>query len=133
MRRALLVVLAGVLALAIAPTANAALVTPTLILGNPSCNGAVKVDPVSNGTFGGITITTTNTANGPEFSFSVSSGVITGVIVKGGPNANFYDYSGLGGVTADSGLHSPAQKSGNWAGLSHLCFFTDDKKPEPPK
>jgi hypothetical protein len=134
MRRVFLAVLAGVLTVAIAPAANAAQVDPLLILGNPSCSGALTIQSPSNGVFGPITITRTDTAIGPEFGFTTDGTLVTGVIVKGGPNANFYDYSGLGGVTSDSGLHSPLNPSNNkWYGLSHLCFFTDDKKPPPPK
>lgn len=136
MRRTIhLAVLAGVLALVMAPAASAASVEPTLILGNPSCEGGIKIEPVTSGTYadGAITITTTNTSAGQEFSFTTNGLFVTSVIVKGGPNANLYDYSATGGVTSDSGLHSPLNpNNGRWYGLSHLCFFVDDKQPPPP-
>jgi hypothetical protein len=121
-------VLAGLLVLA--PTANAALVTPTTIAGNPSCAGGTKIEPVADGTFavpgGSITIDVTD----KSFSFT-STVTVFQVIVKGGPNANLYDYSGLGGVTSDTGLTAPVHR-GSPAGLSHLCFFADSEKPPPP-
>jgi hypothetical protein len=127
---------AAALAVAVAGTAGAALVEPTLVLGNPSCRDAVTVNNPSSGTFGGVTISVTNTAKGPELSFTTNSAslLVTSVVVKGGPNANLYDY-GAPGVQADSGLHSPLNtNNGKWFGLSHVCFFTDKKKtPPPPK
>jgi hypothetical protein len=135
MRSVILAALAGVLALVLAPAAMGSQVEPTLISGNPSCAGGVKIEPVRSGTYldGALTITTTNTSSGQEFSFATNGIVVTSVIVKGGPNANFYDYTALGGVSSDTGLHSPLNTSnGRWYGLSHLCFFTDDKKPPPP-
>jgi hypothetical protein len=124
--------LVGALVLVMAPASMAAQVTPTLLAGNPSCAGGVKIEPVADGTFavpgGTITIDVTNSA----FNFTASVTVFQ-VIVKGGPNANLYDYSGIGGVTADTGLTAPLNPSNNRPfGLSHLCFFTDEKKPPPP-
>lgn len=136
MRKSLyLAALSGVVALVMAPAAMASTVEPTLIAGNPSCEGGVKIQPVTSGSYlgGAITITTANTAMGQEFSFTANGVFVHQLIVKGGPNANLYDYSALGGVSSDSGLHSPLNASnGRWYGLSHVCFFTDDKKPPPP-
>jgi hypothetical protein len=120
----ILAALGGLLALA-AP-ANAASVTPTMIGGNPSCAGGTKIEPVASETYavegGTVTITTS------EKSFSFTSTVlVTSVLVKGGPAGNLYTYPAPG-VTADSDLVAP-----NGRGLSHLCFFTGDKKPEDPK
>jgi hypothetical protein len=107
--------------------------TGTFIPGNPSCAGAIKIDPVADGTYnvsyggfaGTITIDVTSSAAGPTFSFQTDNQfhVVTSVVVKGGPNALLYTYSP--GVTNDSGLHSPLNPNNNkWYGLSHLCFFT---------
>jgi hypothetical protein len=125
MRKGLILAAFAVL-LALPLAAQAALVTPTFIAGNPSCVGGTKIEPVADGTFavpgGSITIDVTD----KSFSFT-STVTVFQVIVKGGPAANLYDYAGLGGVTSDTGLVAP-----NNRGLSHLCFFTDDKKPPPP-
>jgi uncharacterized repeat protein (TIGR01451 family) len=120
-------------ALATAGAAAAARVVPISVPGNPSCAGAVKIEPVRSGTFaasfggaaGSITITVRNTSSGQVFDFSTDSAshLVTVAIVKGGPNANVYDYSGLGGVASDSDLHAP-DSGGKWYGLSHLCFAT---------
>lgn len=115
-----------------AGTASSALVEPITVVGNPSCEGGIVVEPVSSGTFGGVTISVYTTATGQEFDFS-AAGLVQAVIVKGGPNANFYDYSALGGVSSDTGLHSPLNtKNGRWYGLSHLCVFFEKKTPPPP-
>ncbi len=124
-----LAALAAVLAVVMAPVVSASHVSPTLIAGNPSCAGGLKIEPVASGTYGPITISVT----GSVFAFSASGVVVDSVIVKGGPNANLYDYSASGGVTSDTGLHSPINPSnGRPYGLSHLCFFFDDKAPPPP-
>jgi hypothetical protein len=132
MRRTIyLAVLAGVVALVIAPGATAAQVEPLFIAGNPSCAGGTKIEPVADGTFavpgGSITIDVTD----KSFGFTANGVTVFQLIVKGGPNANLYDYSALGGVTSDTGLVAPLN-GGKQPGLSHLCFFTDDKKPPPP-
>lgn len=117
-------------------------VQPSLILGNPSCEGGTKIDPVTSGAHavsfdgfaGTITIAVVDTNTGPTFTFETDnpSHVVTSVYVKGGPNANLYDYfGGLGdGLAHDDGLRSPfgAGPGGSKSyGLSHLCFFTDKK------
>jgi hypothetical protein len=112
------------------PSASATHVTPLLVSGNPSCVDGLKIEPVQDGTFGPVTIDVT----GSTFSFTTDGTLVNSVVVKGGPNANLYDYSGEGGVTSDSGLHSPINpKTGNPYGLSHLCFFLGGKTPPPPK
>lgn len=104
--------------------ASAATVTPLQVNGNPPCDGGLKIEPVTSGTYGPITIT----VSGSSFGFT-STETVTSVIVKGGPNANFYNYGD--GVTSDSGLNSPTNaKTGGPYGLSHLCFFSE-KKGDP--
>jgi hypothetical protein len=121
-------ILAALAALLALPTAaNAAVVAPTFVAGNPSCVGGTKIEPVADGTFavpgGSITIDVTD----KSFAFTANDVTVFQVIVKGGPAANLYDYALLGGVASDTGLVAPNDK-----GLSHLCFFTDEKKPPPP-
>jgi hypothetical protein len=113
-------------------------VEPTFIEGNPSCEGALKIDPVASRTYsttfrgfaGSITITVVQTAMGPTFTFVTDhpSHLVTSVIVKGGPNALMYNYGA--GIAHDDGLHSPLNPNNpnnKWYGLSHLCFATDKK------
>jgi hypothetical protein len=130
MRKGLFLAVLGAL-LVLASPASAAHVTPTTIAGNPSCEGGTKIEPVADGTYavpgGSITIDVTD----KSFDFTTSGVTVFQVIVKGGPNANLYDYASLGGVTSDTGLSAPLH-GGKPAGLSHLCFFTDDEKPPPP-
>jgi hypothetical protein len=121
-------------------------VDPSVVLGNPSCDGGTKIDPATSGVYavnfegfaGTITITVVDTATGPTFTFVTDhpSHLVTSVLVKGGPSANLYNYlaappAGLGvGLAHDDGLRSPfgAGPGGSKSfGLSHLCFFTDKK------
>ena len=125
MRKALVLAALGA-SLALAAPANAASVTPTTIAGNPSCQGGTKIEPVTSGTYSVEGGTVTITASEKSFSFT-STVLVTSVLVKGGPAANLYTYPAPG-VTADSNLVAPDGK-----GLSHLCFFTGDKKPPDPK
>src|SRR5687767_6085692 len=74
-------------------------VTPTEVAGNPSCPAGtteLKVEPVASGNYNDgtlfVTITVVNTPEGPTFNWTSNIGVDT-VIVKGGPNANVYNYS----------------------------------------
>lgn len=106
-------------------SADAASVSPTLVYGNPQCTG-LKIDPVVSGTYDGVTIT----VHGVYVDFTSTQTVLT-VVVKGGPNANLYDYSGVGGVTSDTNLSAPTNpNNGKPYGLSHLCF-TFGETPTP--
>ncbi|GAA5112515.1 hypothetical protein [Haloechinothrix salitolerans] len=109
-------------------SAAAASVTPTVLSGNPDCTGDLKIEPVESGTYGPVTIT----VHGSSFDFS-STVLVTDVIVKGGPDANWYDYGD--GVFSDTDLTAPINaKNGKPYGLSHLCFsLGDDKKDPDPK
>jgi uncharacterized repeat protein (TIGR01451 family) len=70
---------------------------------------------------GTLTITVDGTAKTMAFSFS-GDFVAAGVIVKGGPNANFFDYR-PDGNDADTGLHAPINAmNGEFYGLSHFAF-----------
>jgi len=106
-------------------------VTPTSISGNPTCIDVagpnaielkVDVNGVPNGfyTDGALEITISN-SDGTYFDWA-SNILIDHVVVKGGPNANHYDYT-PGGEDEDDGLHAPINPSnGNPYGLSHASF-----------
>ena len=120
-------------------TGSGPAVEPVHVAGKPPCTGELKIEPVRSGTFaasfgneaGSITITVRDTGNGPVFDFATdkASHLVKVVVVKGGPNANVYDYGA--GVSTDSGLHAPLNKD-KWYGLSHLCFATALKSTPPP-
>ena len=108
-------------------------VQPTLVAGNPNCEGSgytfsTKVEPVASGTYtleeGGNTITLTvkDTSGGPTFDWS-STLPLDVVIVKGGDNANIYRYDPE--ATGDTALHAPVNpNNGTYYGLSHveICY-----------
>jgi uncharacterized repeat protein (TIGR01451 family) len=108
---------------------------PILVLGNPTCAQLVpgsiefKVEPVRDGTFqissGDLSGTLTVSVNEgmQTFGFAFNGDFVAlGVIVKGGNNANFYDYRPDGNA-ADTGLHAPVNpNNGNFYGLSHITF-----------
>lgn len=99
---------------------------------NPSCPSeyqSVKIEPVRAGTHGTyFTISNINDgASGPTFDWSSTRPVFK-VIVKGGPGANIYDYSG---ATSDQGLHAPLNPSNDqYYGLSHVTLCYGDPEPE---
>lgn len=110
-------------------SASAAHVAPDLISGNPDCGTGLKIEPVASGTYDGVTIT----VHGSFFDFTTDGSLVSDVIVKGGPDANWYHYDPA--VTADTNLSAPINpKNGKPYGLSHLCFSVGDKKiPDPKK
>ncbi|MGC2239861.1 MAG: hypothetical protein WA726_03385, partial [Acidimicrobiia bacterium] len=95
---------------------------------NPSCPTgyySYKVEPVTAGVHGTyFTISNiSDSGSGPTFDWS-STRPVYQVIVKGGPGANLYDYSG---ATSDDGLHAPLNpKNKKWFGLSHVTFCYGD-------
>lgn len=112
-------------------------VTPSGVHGNPDCADLLDADdflfehktgvptdatiPLS---FDGLTGSLTIDVHGDStFDFSFSGDfVAAAVIVKGGPNANFYDYR-PDGEDADTGLHAPVNPSNDkFFGLSHISF-----------
>ncbi len=103
-------------------------VTPTVVPGNPECPSGtteVKFEDVRQGaTLGGVTLLTVS-GDKTTFSFEITTpGVVARlVIVKGGPQANVYDYSGLpgGGIAHDDGLMT-ALKDSNRPEISHISF-----------
>lgn len=97
--------------------------------GNPSCEGGLKIEPVTSGTHGPVTIA----VNGSTFGFTTDGSLVTTVIVKGGPGFNLYSYPSPG-VTSDTDPSAPTNpNNGRPYGLSHLCFFMTDKKDPDPK
>jgi hypothetical protein len=106
-----------------------------------ACSGGQKIEDPADGTYavdypigskdwGTLTIDVHNGSSGPTFDFVTSAwkDLVTSMYVKGGPTANFYDYSAkqYGGVSWDTGLHAPVNPAnGKFYGLSHICIFTD--------
>jgi uncharacterized repeat protein (TIGR01451 family) len=113
-------------------------VQPIFVDGNPGCLNVMDADdflfehtqdPPADATInltfddlsGTLTISVNEDAQTVDFSFS-GDFAAAGVLVKGGSNANFYDYR-PNGTTADSGLHAPINPmNGKFFGLSHLTF-----------
>lgn len=115
---------------------------PERVEGNPSCATVIpgefdheeKIEPVEDGVFpfsfdgvsGEITLVVDEGAK--TFDFSITGAVAVSVIVKGGPNANWYDYR-PDGVSSDVDLHAPSRNGGLF-GLSHISFCLAEAPPE---
>jgi hypothetical protein len=134
-----LATMAGLVGLFTVMPASAEHVSPTTFPGNVPCPAGLtelKVEPVEDGTFTDGTLTVTidviSTANGQAFNWTSNIGVDQ-VIVKGGNASNVYNYDPES--TGDTGLHAPANRSGSWAGLSHVSFcydLPDETTTTPP-
>jgi hypothetical protein len=147
-------ILGVALALSSVP-ASATLLPPELMEGNPSCfdipaipitcDNSLKIgDPesaypsVSDGTY--LDNIDDDSGNGPlivvldvdGLYFDWESNIpVCAVIVKGGPNANVYQYwTYQTPVLEDSGLHAP-DNGGTPYGLSHVDFCYGDTTPVP--
>src|SRR6266542_1096717 len=62
-----------------------------------------------------------------------ADGTVVGVAVKGGPDANFYDYR-PDGVSSGTGLHAPVNpRNQKFFGLSHIsfCYMLPTTTPTP--
>jgi hypothetical protein len=124
-------------------------VQPQVVSGNPDCADVLgtdgflfeeKLEPVEDATIAlsheGMTGTLVVDVTGSTFDFTFSGDfVAAAVIVKGGPNANFYDY-GPDGAAADTGLHAPVNPAnGTFYGLSHISFCVaaagEGEQPNP--
>ena len=130
-RRAPLLAVFGLLALLVfAPAVQASHVAPRLVLNNPDCAslGLTTIDkfePVKTETKSGIALV----RSGETVSFT-SSVAVDAVIVKGGPDANVYEYAF--DTFGDSGLMAP-DNGGQPFGLSHVEFCTDGQdNPRSP-
>ena len=132
LRRALVVglaALAAALGLFTVLPASATHVSPVTVQGNAPCPAdmtELKIEPVTDGTFSDGTLTVTidvrDTALGQVFDWTSNIGVDV-VIVKGGNASNVYTYNPE--ATSDTGLHAPLNRSGSYAGLSHISFCYD--------
>jgi hypothetical protein len=125
-----LAAVAGAVGLFTVLPASAEHVDPVEVPGNAPCPAGLtelKVEPVADGTFTDGTLTVTidvrDTADGQVFDWTSNIGVDV-VIVKGGNASNVYTY--VPESTGDTGLHAPENRSGNFAGLSHISFCYDD-------
>jgi hypothetical protein len=125
-----LAAVAGAVGLFTVLPASAEHVDPVQVPGNAPCPAGLtelKVEPVADGTFTDGTLTVTidvrDTADGQVFDWTSNIGVDV-VIVKGGNASNVYTYDPES--TGDTGLHAPENRSGNFAGLSHISFCYDD-------
>jgi hypothetical protein len=124
-----LAAVAGAVGLFTVLPASAEHVDPVQVPGNAPCPAGLtelKVEPVADGTFTDGTLTVTidvrDTADGQVFDWTSNIGVDV-VIVKGGNASNVYTY--VPESTGDTGLHAPENRSGNFAGLSHISFCYD--------
>lgn len=102
-------------------------VTPRLVPGNPTCASlgyaaGKRYYPGDTGTVAVGTGTVTWSHDGTYVTWTSTIG-LDAVIVKGGNNANVYDYDPES--QGDSGLASPENSSGGPAGVSHIDFCFD--------
>lgn len=119
-------------------TVTATHVEPVITPGNPTCSDVApegttwtefKIDPGMSGTFDDGTLNVSimvheNEESGPTFDWE-SNITVGAVLSKGGPlGANLYLYGA--GAMEDTGLHSPLNPSGKWAGLSHITFCYEE-------
>jgi uncharacterized repeat protein (TIGR01451 family) len=122
-------------------------VQPVLKGGNPSCLDVMaagdflferKQDPPRDATiqlsFDGLSGTLVVSVNDTNQTFGyrlTGDFVAAGVIVKGGSNANFYDYRPAGNA-ADTRLHAPVNPAnGTFYGLSHISFCLTEVERAP--
>jgi len=123
-----------------APQAKASSITPDFVVGNPSATSLEydfgfkpQPEPPPSGTYtfpDGIN-TVTITLNGKSFDWTSTLG-IDAVIVKGGPNANVYEYGSSS--SGDLGLHAPVNPhNGKLYAISHIEFAYHETTtaPEP--
>lgn len=117
---------------------SAMAVDPVYTPGNPKCPEGMtefKIDGqgFSNGqkSDGTLTVTISN-FNGQTATFDWASNIgVDIVIVKGGDNANVYNYNPES--KGDTGLHTPFnQNSGQNYGLSHVSFCYDVEQTSSP-
>jgi hypothetical protein len=117
-------------------------VQPVFVAGNPTCSSLgsefteYKINEVGNGTFTApdgtkFTLNVYSSPSGPAFDWSASGGVVKDMVVKGGPNANYYQYDPPHtDAVADTFLHSPINHSnGKFYGLSHISFCYEPGAP----
>lgn len=139
-----LVVVAG-----LAVLATATHIEPERKAGNPTCSDfepdgtnwtEFKIEPVENGSYddGTLNVTLTVHDGGLEddedrFVDWIANINVSAVLVKGGPNANLYEYDP--GEMMDTGLHAPINPNNDKPfGLSHIsfCYEAPEEPPEEP-
>src|SRR5687768_4009992 len=117
------VLVLSLLGVAFSSTASAAIVAPVFFTGNQTCgqllsgSTEIKIDPPSNGTFGGAggaSVTISNlTPSSLSFSVSAPSGKVLGsvaVFLKAGSGGNLYSYLNISATTfGDTSLLVPGQ------------------------
>ena len=112
-------------------------VTPTVVPGNPGCPdantqikfaadaGEIVVGHQKSATIGGVQarVEITDT-DGFYVSFDIDNAVAAIIFVKGGDNANEYDYTGLaaGGIRHDDHLIAPLNGGQQEPTISHVTF-----------
>ena len=129
---------AALFAMASVGAARASTVAPTVQLGNvnscadvaPGTHGITIDSPSGSGTFNDGTLTGSYAVSGGLTTFAWTSDTVpvNVVVVKGGPDANVYDYGA--GALGDEGLVSPDNGGANVPAISHvlLCYG----RPVPP-
>jgi len=109
--------------------------------GNPTCKDfepegvdwtEFKIEPVESGDYSDGTLNVTLDVDRSHFDWESNLGV-SAVVVKGGPNANLYEYTPP--ATEDDGLHAPINPANDRPfGLSHVSFcYVEPEEPEEPK
>ena len=122
-------------------------VQPVLLSGNRNCAEVLgadllfeyRLEPVDDATVdlaaesgGDVEGTLVVDVHGDLFDFTIEDGdPLAAVVVKGGNNADLYDYRPAGEV-ADTDLHAPLNAdSDQYYGLSHISFCWAQEKPQP--
>ena len=115
-----------ILGLTLAGGTSATHVDPKFIDGNPDCADLGqpderKVEPVADGTYsldgGTVTLVVHESSKTVDWTSTLPVNI---VLVKGGPNANAYNYAPPS--MGDTGLHAPERRNGRFYGLSHITF-----------
>lgn len=119
-------------------------VQPEFVAENPTCGDIItgedivefKIDDPSDDTFDqdsfSVDIDVRQTGDGTVFDFVASGGQVLGVVSKGGPDANFYDYRPEGN-NDDTSLHSPVNHNNDtFFGLSHISFCLEEAAAPSP-
>lgn len=124
-RRLVALFLAASMLASLAPVAVAASVPAKYVGGNPRCDvlgeglADLKLEDgdLANGRHGDGDLEVDLSAfDGHAFAWASATGRVEGVIVKGGPGANVYDYASPGSL-GDSDLRAPGRKE-----VSHISF-----------
>jgi hypothetical protein len=115
-------------------------VAPTVHPGNvnscadvaPGTRGIDIDAPSGSGAFDDGTLAGAYTVSADRTTFSWTSAKVPVdvVVVKGGPDANVYDYGA--GATADEGLVSPLNGGANVPAISHVLLCYGRPAPPPP-